>query len=198
MARCRGAALIVLAPGARPCQKRVRMRVLVRATVAAAGLASVLGAARSAHADEPERPTEELPGEYPRGATQPKLILAGAATTAAWYGAAVGFSYLWPDAPGAEDLRIPVAGPWMALGDTGCADDNPNCSTFTVVLRAVLTAIDGVGQAGGLAVVIEGLFLPTAPDVPVRDTRKPPALRLRPVPVAIGKDTLGFGVVGQF
>ena len=103
----------------------------------AAALLGVAISPRSAAADEPERPVYYDSSVYPPPSTRYKLALVGVAVSATWYGAAYGFSALWPDAPGAEDLRIPVAGPWMALGETGCADDDPDCSTFIVVLRAV-------------------------------------------------------------
>src|SRR5262245_49370920 len=110
-----------------------RPRSVALALGAAALLFVVLGT-RSAIADEPQRPVYYDSTVYPPGSTRYKLVLVGVGVTAAWYGAGYGFSALWPDAPGADDLRIPVAGPWMALADTGCADDDPDCSTFIVVL----------------------------------------------------------------
>ena len=162
-----------------------------------AAAAVVACAAPGALADEPERPPPIDTGGAPPASARTTHLLAGAATTAVWYGGAVGFSYLWPDAPGARDLRIPVAGPWMALADTGCPDDDPNCSTFSVVLRAILTAIDGVGQAGGLAIMAEALFLPTAASTrPKTQTASGPMIR--PVPITTDKNGLGLGVVGRF
>lgn len=165
--------------------------------------ASAFGA-RPASADEPERPTRVDTGVYPPSGTQLNLALVGLGATAVWYGAALGFSYAWPDAPGAEALRIPVAGPWMALGETGCADDDPGCSTFTVVLRAILTTMDAVGQTGGVLVAAEAIFLPTQ-DVAATPKRRPlprlereQGLTLRPVPYTAGRDGLGLGLVGRF
>lgn len=166
-------------------------------------LALVLSGAAPAHADEPVRPTHVDPDVYPPPSTQWSLALVGLGVTTAWYGAALGFSYAWPDAPGAEDLRIPVAGPWMALGETGCADDDPGCSTFTVVLRAILTTMDAVGQTGGVLVAAEAMFLPTQ-EPSARPKRRPlPRLEregftVRPVPYAAGKDGVGLGLVGRF
>lgn len=177
---------------------------LSRVTFGAAALLGVAFAPRVAAADEPERPVYYDSSVYPPPSTRYKLALVGVGVSAAWYGAAYGFSALWPDAPGADDLRIPVAGPWMALGETGCADDDPDCSTFIVVLRAVLTTIDGVGQAGGLAVAVESLFLPTAEQSPTPRRRRRPkpvegtdSFQLHPAPVLTGR-TLGLGVVGTF
>jgi hypothetical protein len=177
----------------------------MRALFAAAVVLTTLSSAPGAHADEPVRPERFEPGDYPPPYARWNLLIAGAGTTAAWYGAAVGFSYLWPDAPGADDLRIPVAGPWMALADTGCADDDPGCSTFTVVLRAILTTMDAVGQTGGVAVMVEALTMPTQEArprpkklPPVRLRRQDAKFEWRPVPFTAGKDGLGLGVAGRF
>ncbi len=175
-------------------------RVVPALCLALASVASV----RPAHADEPERPTKVDTDVYPEPSTQWNLALVGLGVTAAWYGAALGFSYAWPDAPGAEDLRIPVAGPWMALAETGCADDDPGCSTFTVVLRAILTTMDAVGQTGGVLVAAEAMFLPTQERAAAPKRRPLPRLqreqgfRVRPVPYTAGKDGLGLGLVGRF
>jgi hypothetical protein len=185
-----------------PGQKRA---VSLCRTALALALALCLGAiARPALADEPEPPARRDAGVYPPTGVQTGLFFAGLGATAGWYGAAVGFSYLFPDAPGAEDLRIPVAGPWMALADTGCADDDPDCSIFIVVLRAILTTMDAVGQTGGVAVMAEAIFLPTQEQAaPTRERRRPRLRRetgvvVRPAPVVTGRDGIGLGVVGSF
>jgi hypothetical protein len=122
--------------------------------------------------------------------------VAGVATTGVAYGLAVGGSYLFPDFRGASDLRIPVAGPWLALGRTGCPENDPDCSPVLLVLGAVLMIFDGVTQAGGLAIVGEGLFLNTSSG---RATpRKAAGPTWRAVPLNLGKDGTGLGVVGTF
>ena len=133
------------------------------------------------------------------------LVLVGAATTAVWYGAALGGSYLYPTARGADELRIPIAGPWMSLGQTGCPKTTPNCSTFWMVAGAVGKALDGLGQAGGIFIMAEGLLLPTVESSPKtssygafsaeldRSTR----ITFRPVPVA-SENALGLSLVGNF
>jgi hypothetical protein len=178
----------------------VSFRKLILALLVALPL---LVAAGSTSADEPVRPVRRDPGAYPPPSAQPGLFFVGLGATAAWYGAALGFSYLWPDAPGANDLRIPVAGPWMALADTGCADTDPNCSIFIVVLRAILTTMDAVGQAGGVAVMAEALFLPTQEVAPAPPRRRPRLQRetgakLLPAPMLAGQDGVGLGIVGSF
>jgi hypothetical protein len=127
-------------------------------------------------------------------------LIGGFATTAAWYGLALGSSYIWPDTVGAKDLRIPVAGPWIAFSHSGCGPV-ADCHEALVVLRAFATALDGVGQAGGLFLMGQGLFL---------STREPSArphtswtsfrgygVEMQPTFDA-GKNTVGFGVLGVF
>lgn len=112
-----------------------------------------------------EEPTIEQieyhPAELPPDGARTRAIVVGAALTAGWYGASVGASYLWPDAPNAKDLRLPVVGPWMALGNVGCGDAESGCSTGTVIARTVLGVVSGVGQAGGLLAILEGLLMDT-------------------------------------
>jgi hypothetical protein len=167
-----------------------------------AGFGFALLATRPARADEPKPPVAHDEGLYPSPSTRTTLVLAGAGATAVWYGAATGMSFLYPDAPGATQLRIPFAGPWLALGHTGCAPNDPGCSTLIVVLRAILTTIDGVGQAGGVAVALEGVFLPTMEQRPEARTWRLPerkqGFEIRPAPIMAGRDGVGLGVIGQF
>ncbi|HEY4157754.1 MAG TPA: hypothetical protein VGM29_06635 [Polyangiaceae bacterium] len=144
------------------------MHLVTRALLTAGLFGLVAGTPGLARAEEsePDEPAEHAvrPGprrdELPAPSARTNAVLVGSAVTAGWYGLALGSSFLWPDAVGAHDLRIPVAGPWMALSHTGCGHVS-DCSTVVVVLRAIATSLDAVGQAGGLAVIGEGLFLPT-------------------------------------
>ncbi len=187
----------------------------------------VLFAVGHAHAQTPlpqdpaagrEPPVREyvVDENLPPSSTRWKLVLGGVATTAAFYAMAQPFSYAWPDAPGGYDLRVPVLGPWMALAETGCAADNPGCSKVWYVTRAILTALDGLGQAGGVAIAFEGVFLPTsdrvappsAPGIPHRRSTDPDPQRkapsepekifLRPTPIPVGQVGIGIGVFGVF
>jgi hypothetical protein len=127
------------------------------------------------------------------------LIIAGVASTAAWYGLALGSSYIWPDTVGAKDLRIPVAGPWIAVAHSGCGEV-VDCHKVIVVFRAIATVIDGIGQASSLGLIAQGLFLPT--QEPKRVTpaeRDQGALRFHVQPsFDAGKNSVGFGVLGVF
>jgi hypothetical protein len=139
-------------------------------------------------------PVDELP---PPGA-RTALVISGAATTAISYGLALGASFLWTedDLRGSKDLRIPVAGPWMSLGRTGCPASSPDCSTVPLVLGAILKVIDGVVQAGGIGLVGEGLFLNTSSAAPAKKKAEGPTFQA--VPLNFEKGGMGLGVVGTF
>jgi hypothetical protein len=165
--------------------------------------AAILAAAfalapRTAHADEPVAPDTHDPSVYPPPAARFNLVLGGIATWAVWYGGAYGAATLFPDAPGAPQLKIPVAGPWMAFTHTGCSRLDPNCSTLTIVLREVLTGIDGVGQAGGVLVaLVEAPLLTTQ----VHEAPKPRAAlgaTWEPGPIVVSDKGAWFSVVGRF
>ena len=174
------------------------------AIVGALSLGAVLSVAGPAAADEPVEVVVRDPDALPPPSARGSLLLLGAATTAAWYSLALGGGLIWPNSPGGDDLRIPVAGPWMALADTGCPDDNPKCAKWWVVVRAILIGIDGIGQAGGFAVMGEAAFMPTATPRSGQAVRRLPRphqsadLQVRPVPYVAGRNAVGFGVVGQF
>jgi len=84
----------------------------------------------------------------------------------------------------------------MALSHSGCGNVS-DCSTVLVVLRAIATTVDAIGQASGLAIAAEGLFLPTREPKRTRAELKPNDFELRPTFDA-GKNTVGFGVLGVF
>ncbi len=145
-----------------PPRPRCRRSLRCRAFSACDERRGTSHAAPATHQGRVAAPVEnDAPVELPDSSARSTHIIAGAATTLVWYGVAVGHSYLWSDNPGAEELRLPVVGPWLSLGKTGCPKDEPDCSTVLVVVQAVLTTLTGVGQVGGLAIIGEGLFVPT-------------------------------------
>jgi hypothetical protein len=179
-------------------------------------IALALSGAQAARAEEPTiNEVRYHPTELPPDGTRSRVLIAGAALTVGWYGVGVGTSYIWADAKNARDLRIPVAGPWMALGDVGCSskETKATCSDGIVVLRTTLAVLSGIGQAGGLLAIMEGLFLdsgnaasnssgaPPQGDAPRGE--RPQTLRQsqRPswaaVPVVL-PDGAALQVVGQF
>ena len=134
--------------------------------------------------------------QYPAPSARRNLLIAGGVTLAGWYGLALGSSYIWPDTVGAKDLRIPVAGPWLAFAHSGCGPV-ASCSKVIVVIRAIATMLDGIGQASGVAFVGEGLFLPTQEPKRIPAEALQQHFELHPTFDA-GKNTVGFGVLGVF
>jgi hypothetical protein len=181
-------------------------RPRIATSVLALGLVSVPNVVRAEEPLAPEADTN--PSSTPPPSARPNLVLVGAAVTAGWYGAALGTSYLWADSDGASPLRIPVAGPYIALAKTGCSDRESltaSCGTFTVVLRTLLTTLSAVGQTGGVLAMLEGAFVPTTTTARAsahagtsRGARGP-HVAILPAPAgASGVNGLGFGVFGEF
>lgn len=134
--------------------------------------------------------------ESPAPSARGTLALAGAGVFAVWYGAAVGESFLWPDAPEAKKLRLPVVGPWLTLAHAGCASGEANCSDFLAVARAVLAGITGVAQVGGLAALAEAAFLPTASGERALPPKR--AVHVQSVTLTAGDSGIGLGLSGAF
>lgn len=161
-------------PGVAPALKnrhKLGMRPALPALVGSAiGLATILAGA-TASASEPEASRRYEDDRLPPAGTQLNVALAGAAITAGFYLPALGTSYIWSDSPGASDQRIPVVGPWIKIGRTQLCKDKPfddNCNNFAIVAGAVLLGLDALGQTGGVAMLLQSLFLSTAPNTPVR------------------------------
>ncbi len=154
---------------------------------------------RAARADEPVPPEVDLnPSKYPPPAARPNLILVGAGVTIGWYGIALATSYGWKNADSADSLRIPVAGPYMALAKTRCGAAETNCTTFALVVRTVITSLSLVGQTGGVLAMLEGAFVPTSVSAPEHARVREPAKRhvaVVPTPMTSGG---GVAVFGEF
>lgn len=191
------------------------LRPVVKMSLAVAAFAGVAVLASSAFADEPQPVVRHDPGIYPPAGTGSNLFLTGAAISVGWYGVGLGTSYLWTKSPGSHELRIPVAGPFMALADTGCGPREKPCSKPFLVLRTILTGLSAVGQVGGIAAMVEALFVPTAapgtdgarpapptltrPGTADRGVRSPAtATSITPIPMVFGSDSVGLGVVAHF
>jgi hypothetical protein len=84
----------------------------------------------------------------------------------------------------------------MALSHSGCGNVS-DCSKVIVVVRAIATAIDAIGQASGIAIAAEGLFLPTREPKRERAELKLNGFEWHPAFDA-GKNSVGFGVLGVF
>lgn len=127
---------------------------------------SLLGMQR-AEAAEPV-PMLHLSDDLPPPAARTRTLLIGGAVLGGFYGAALAASYGWEEDPGAADLRIPLVGPWLKLGQTELCSGLPEpaegerpCSDPLQVVGGVLSVISGIGQIGGLALLLEGTFMRT-------------------------------------
>jgi len=174
---------------------------LLPALLGAAFFAGLATQASRAAAEEPEEtPSRSEPApkpDLPAPATRLNLALTGVGMTAGFYGAALGASLIWNNGAWAPAMRVPIVGPWMAMPDLKCGTNELNCNTALVVVRIVLAGIDGVGQAGGVLVALESLFLPVQSQTRAKRASAPQHARVRPVPFVAGRDTIGIGVVGE-
>ena len=103
-------------------------------------------------------------------------------------------SRLWPEVPGADHMLIPVVGPWVALAQSGCAENDTDGCTAPLVFRTILLVLDGLVQGGGVGLVGEGLFMTTEATGPEAG---PDAAQWHVVP-DVGPTHTGIGVVGTF
>ena len=122
---------------------------------------------------------------YPPSKVRPGLIAGGLGLTATAYGISAAVAATAGEFPGQESLYIPVAGPWIALGQSGCSDGETDC-TSDLVLRSVLLVLSGLGQLGGLGIAAEGIFMTTEADAPPNEARKAaPVSNVRLTPLAV-------------
>jgi hypothetical protein len=147
-----------------------------------------------------EEPLVDAPApfvaEYPQPSARGTLAIAGGAIFAAWYGAAIGQSFLWPDAPEAKQLRIPVVGPWLTIANAGCSPSEASCEDLLAITRAILAGVTAIGQVGGLAALTEAAFLRTA-----SGERAPAPRRTSKIPsvsFVAGEQGVGIGLSGAF
>jgi len=131
-------------------------------TLALSVFALTAGLAGVARADGPETEAPAVtkstpePERYPPSSVRLPLILGGIGFSAAAYGASALSAYGWPDAPGVRSLNIPIAGPWLALANNRCPDNEPDCGAI-LYLRGALEVVSGLAQLGGLGIALEGL-----------------------------------------
>jgi hypothetical protein len=138
---------------------------------------------------------------YPPPLTRLKLIGFGLLIAGGAWGASFGTATNWPTVPGSAQLKIPVVGPWIALGKSGCASDDTACGAGTIGVRGALYVLDGLAQLAGLGLIVEAIVMKTE-SAPEKKTSAWPALRLRGVEVSAVPVTSplmkGVGIVGTF
>lgn len=144
------------------------------------------------------------PGARPPPSARTNLWITGGAVTLGFYGMAFGTSYLWPSSPVAEDLRLPVIGPYSAVFGAGCGAGERGCGTFIAVLRTALASISAIGQTGGVLLLAEAAFLETssgsasgAAQRPSATSSAPPSEPLFYAPV-VDEHSVGLVVGGSF
>jgi hypothetical protein len=173
----------------------------LRLCTAAALCATTLLGSDPAYADEPVREVRRDANAYPTPSTRLPTFVVGAITTATWYGLSFGGALLYPTARGADELKVPIVGPWMSLAKTGCPETTPDCSTFWMVVAAIAKGLDGIGQAGGLLIMAEGLLMPTlqppssSAAASPKSTSRASSVLIHPTALPGG---LGIGVAGLF
>lgn len=154
---------------------------------------------------EKDKPAEEKSSavklRYPPSSVRVPIIVSGLLITGAAWGVAFGCGMGWPEVPGSKELRIPIVGPWLALGKSGCAPDDPDCGA-KVYVRGVLYVIDAITQLAGLGLVAQGIFMKT--EAKAKSAGRAPFLGMKkgdfsiaPVPGA-GPSSTGLSVVGTF
>jgi hypothetical protein len=191
-----------------------RLRCALRTAALLGAALGVLGVPRLARGAEPEagevavdEPAGESPGtamvRYPPSSVRVALIAGGLGMTAAVYAAGMISGFVWSDVPGADALKVPVVGPWIALGQSGCPPDEDTCAGM-LALRTILTTLDGLVQLGGLGIAAEGIFMTTEGDAEASpgaassgQAAAPPALQLGVAPM-VGPSVAGVSVTGRF
>ncbi|NUP06486.1 MAG: hypothetical protein HOW73_10550 [Polyangiaceae bacterium] len=134
---------------------------------------------------------------FPPSSARWRILVAGLGVTAVAYGGAALMGGLWEDIPGGDMLFIPVAGPWIALGKSGCApgeesvEGEGDCEAM-IGVRAAIYVVDGLLQLGGLGLVAESIFMTTE-----SETAAPAKATILPAPI-VTPTMVGLGVVGTF
>lgn len=148
-------------------------------------------------ADDDPQPGVQPPagGElvrYPPSYVRLPLIAGGIGLTGVVYAATALIGANWSEVPGADALKVPLVGPWIALAQTGCAPDDPDCEAI-LYLRGVLYVLSGLVQAAGLGIAAEGIFMTTEAAEPPR--KKQTSITIAPYAT---EHSAGLGLTGMF
>jgi hypothetical protein len=139
---------------------------------------------------------ETIVERYPPSSVRWKIVISGIAVTGVAYAGAAMMGGLWDGIPAGDMLYIPVAGPWIALAESGCTesedpDGEGDCAAL-LGLRAALYVVDGLMQIGGLGLIAESIFMTTESS----DLSQPNTVLL-PAPI-VTPTMVGFGLSGTF
>lgn len=117
-------------------------------------------------ADKPAADDDVDPNllRYPPRGVRWGLILGGSTLTLGAYVASLSAGFGWPEVAGSDMLKIPIAGPWIALAKNECSadvlEDDGSCGA-TIYVRGVLEVLSGLVQVAGLPLIGEGIFMTT-------------------------------------
>ncbi len=138
-----------------------------------------LGVAKAPPSDD-----DAFAARYPPTSTRWKVMGGGLGLTALGYGLSYFSATQNPKVPGLNDLKIPIVGPWIAIGHSGCANistpgllqlkppaatpatvtvfstPNGDCGS-ALAFRGILLVVDGLMQAGGLGLILTGILMKT-------------------------------------
>jgi hypothetical protein len=168
---------------------------------------------------EPPTKFERVESENrPPSSVRFPTVLGGLAVAGGFWGLGAASASIFDDQSGMRDLRTPVAGPWMAIANNRC--ESGGCSLGDVA-RYIWFGFNGIGQVGGLALVLEAVLLrtgsspepaatpsgttsprpslvpaPDSPAAPPADPSKP--LFFLPMPIVVGREGVGVGWGGVF
>lgn len=187
---------------------RTRELAAIGTIAIATSIASGISAPAEAHAQEAAEPGSAAPkapkadasyevvSRNPPSSARWKILVAGIGLTAVGYAGSALMGGLWEGVPGGDFLFIPVAGPWIALGKSGCVPEEESSTGAgdcggMMALRGVIYVVDALVQLGGLGIVGESIFMTTeSPDAA-------PKAAVLPMPI-VTEHTIGLGVVGTF
>lgn len=145
---------------------------------------------------------------YPPRGVRWGLILGGSTLTLGAYVASLSAGFGWPEVAGSDMLKIPIAGPWIALAQNECSkdilEDDGSCGA-SIYVRGVLEVLSGLVQVAGLPLIGEGIFMTTEapgkvdpaadPSAAPKETSLIHSMTIAPI---VTPTTAGIGIYGTF
>jgi hypothetical protein len=188
-------------PASRPVWRAILERAGARQTVCAMAAATTLtwttstlaqGGTTAAVASSPSSP---VIAETTTGYAGPNRALLGAGIVT-WGVAYIPAVIVAAESPQNADqnLYIPVAGPWIDLGNRPQCGGRVSCDLEG--LNKVLLATDGVFQGIGVLAAAAGFVLPERATTIIVGTNDTPSVHL--MPAQLGSGALGMTAFGRF